>query len=137
MNRFKFLLVVLLFASFTSSNGQQNSLNITNPMKEFILLIRLPLGYGSEEATQVRPEWTALTNDWKAQGIFITSYVFPSQSEIVSEKGTVKEELVSDGLRLISAIIIQVASYEEAVALAKKCPVLKQGGAVEVREIKK
>ena len=49
-------------------------------MKKYILLVRLPLGYGAEEASAVRADWETLTDEWKAEGIFVTSFVFPGES---------------------------------------------------------
>lgn len=122
---------IVVFAQVKSSQFIK-----TEKMKEYILLIRLPLGYGTEQASMVRPAWTALTDQWKADGIFVTSFVFPSDSYVVTSENEVKNEVVlSDGLRVVSNIIIKCSDFEEAVALAKKCPILKQGGTVEVREV--
>ena len=105
-------------------------------MKKYILLVRLPLGYGAEEASAVRADWDTLTDEWKAKGIFVTSFVFPGEGHVVSGKGNVtREEVGSDGLRVITCIVIETADIESALLLAKKCPVLKQGGEVAVREV--
>lgn len=105
-------------------------------MKEYILLIRLPLGYGAEQASAVRAKWTTLTDQWKTDGIFVTSFVFPGESYVVSGDSTViNEEVISNGLRVISSIVLKASNFEEALILAKKCPILKQGGTVEVREV--
>lgn len=105
-------------------------------MKEYILLIRLPRDYGSEQATAARPQWTALTDQWKTDGIFVTSFVFPSESHVVSGNGKVTNEpVIVDGMRIISCIVVNASDYEAALSLAKRCPILAQGGTVEVREI--
>ena len=105
-------------------------------MNTYILLIRLPVSYGTEEATIVRAEWNALTDQWKSARIYVNSFVFPSESYVVSNKDTVdKANVVVDGLRMVSSILIQAPNFEEALALAKKCPILKQGGTIEVREV--
>jgi len=133
------LLAILLIVLAECAHSKANSLNKNvkpTKMNTYILLIRLPLNYGAEQAAAVRPEWNALTDQWKSAGIYVTSYVFPSESYVVSGKGEVtKVNVVSNGLRIISSLLIQAPNFEEALSLAKKCPILKQGGTVEVREV--
>jgi steroid delta-isomerase-like uncharacterized protein len=47
----------------------------------------------------------------------------------------VNEEVISNDLRVISSIVVKALNFEAALALAKKCPILEQGGTVEVREV--
>lgn len=131
------ILLLISIAAFAQAKSNQTIDKLkTEKMKEYILLIRLPLDYGSEQASAVRAKWTALTDQWKADGIFVTSFVFPSESYVVSGNGNVaNEEVISDGLRVISSIVIRASSFEEALLLAKKCPILEQDGTVEVREV--
>lgn len=105
--------------------------------KDFILLVYLPLDYGTEDAKEVRPDWDRLLERWKTEGIYVTSFVYPVKGYLISgqEKVISEGSLVSDSLRLISSLIIKAPDYEEAVALASNCPVLAQGGTVEVREV--
>lgn len=109
----------------------------TVKMKEYILLIRLPLSYGAEQAKEVRPQWDQILQKWKAEGTFLTSYIAPNDGYIVSgpERISKKEVVISDGLRIVSTIIIQAESLESAVEIAKVCPILTQGGTVEIKEI--
>lgn len=105
-------------------------------MKEFILLIRLPQDYGSEQALAVREQWNALTGQWKADGTFVTSFVFPSKSYVISENGKVtNEQVIANGRRIISCIVVKAPDIDAALSLGKKCPVLAQNGTVEVREV--
>lgn len=107
-------------------------------MKEFILIVRVPEAYSKDDATAVRPQWNALTDQWKAEGIFITSYIFPNPGYVVldAQKNSKKEYVTtSGGLKEVSNIIVHAADLEQALNLAKRCPVLEQGGSVEVREL--
>lgn len=131
-----FIIALLFSVSFAFAQEKSIHLTKTKKMKEYILLIRLPRHYGAEEATTVRAKWTALTDHWKEQGIFVTSFVFPSESYVVSSNDkVVNEEVVANGLRLISCLIIRASAFEDALQLAKKCPILEQGGTIEVREV--
>jgi steroid delta-isomerase-like uncharacterized protein len=129
---FLFAILLTSLVAFTSMKTSYK----TEEMKEYVLLIRLPLDYGPEQALAVRAQWTTLTDQWKADGIFVTSFIFPSESYVVSANNkVVNEEVISDDLRVISNIVIRASSFEEALSLAKKCPILEQGGTVEVREV--
>lgn len=103
-------------------------------MQEYILLVRLPITYGPEQAGAVRAQWTALTDQWKADGIFVTSFIAPAEGYVVSGATAEKGQVVSNELRIVSNIILRAPNLEAALALAKKCPILEQGGTVEVRE---
>jgi len=105
-------------------------------MKEYILLVRLPVNYSAADAAAVRGKWTALTDRWKAANIFITSFVFPAEGYVVSPDKTAKKaSVVSDDVKMVSSIVVHAASIEDALVLAQECPVLEQGGTIEVREV--
>jgi len=106
-------------------------------MKEFILLIRVPVTYSSEQAKKVNPEWDVVLNKWKADSVFVTSFVFPSEGYALSgtDRVTKKEAVVTGNLKVVSCIILRSANLETVMELAKDCPVLDYGGTVEVREI--
>lgn len=135
----------ILFAILLAGNLsvlQVNTNHTTNnfkseKMKEYILLIHLPLNYGPEEAQEVREQWTALTNQWKAEGIFVTSFIFPGESHVVTGKKKIarEEAVVSGNTKLISSIVIKATGFDQAVKLAQMCPVLDQGGTIEIREV--
>lgn len=111
--------------------------NQTEKMKEYILLVHLPRGYGPEQAEAVREQWNALLDQWKSEGKFVTSFVYPNDGYLVSGGAkTISEDgVVSNGFRLVSNMIVRAGSYEAALELAKACPVLAQEGRIEVREI--
>lgn len=106
-------------------------------MKQFSLLVRVPETYSPEQAKQVNPEWDKLLAQWKADGVYVLSFAFPGESFIVSgsEKEVKRESLLSGNLRVVSNLVVQTESMEEALKLAQSCPVLAYGGAIEVREI--
>lgn len=111
--------------------------NQINEFKEYILLVRLPLNYGPDKAKEVREKWNTLLDKWKENGPYVTSFVYPNDGYLVtgSEKSVTNEGVVSNNFKLVSNMILKAANYEAALELAKKCPVLEQGGMIEVREI--
>lgn len=117
-----------------------DSITATNKikkMKEFILLVRVPTTYTAEQAKAVNPEWDIVLNKWKADNYFVTSFVFPGESHVLEgANGPVKKEPVLSGnVKAVSSIILRAANTEEAVELARACPILNYGGTVEVKEI--
>ena|SRR6218665_1062714 len=128
-------------AGFYAQANQNSASKIettkTNTMKEYVLLIRLPLNYGPAQAAEVRDKWNALTDQWKAAGIFVSSFVFPTESYVISGKDrNVKNgSVISNDTRVITTIFLRADSYQEALELARLAPILEQGGTVEVREV--
>ena len=106
-------------------------------MKEFSLLVRVPVSYTSEQVKAAGPKWDALLDKWKADSIYIISFPFPGEGYIVSgaEKSIKKGAVISENLRVVSNLFIRAINIESAVDLAKACPILDFGGSVEVREI--
>jgi predicted ester cyclase len=108
----------------------------TEKMKEYILLIHLPLSYGPAQAQAVREQWKTLIDQWKTDGIFVTSFIAPTDGYVVTgeDKNVAKKSIVSNDTKVISNIIIKATDIEQATKLAQLCPILNQGGTVEVRE---
>jgi hypothetical protein len=138
----KFLFGVLCLALFSRNTYAQtknadSQIKQTTRMKEFMLLLRVPTTYGSEQAKAVGPKWDIVLAKWKADNIFVISFVFPGESFVVSgaDRQVKNESVVVDNLRVVTGIILRAESLENAVALAKVCPVLDYGGTIEVREI--
>ena len=106
-------------------------------MKEYMLINRVPLSYSADDAKQARETWNKVTDKWKEDGIFVTSFVIPNEGYTISgAERTVKKETAQSGdLKIVSVIILRAESFEEVLELAKACPILEQGGKVEVSEV--
>ena len=125
----------LLFSQFLFAQNNNPTETKKAKMKEYILLIRLPMNYVHTEAT--KEKWNLLLQRWKADSSFVTSFVFPTEGYYLSgsEKTVHKESVVSDNRKVITTMIIRAADINEAVEKAKECPILELDGTVEVREI--
>lgn len=121
------------------SQQTQKATSMDAPKKQFSMLVRVPTNYSSEQVKAAGATWDNLLQQWKDRGIYVISFAFPGESYTVS--GAQKEvnpgSVVSDGLRVVSNIVLQASTMEEACNLAKDFPILKYGGSVEVREIPK
>jgi hypothetical protein len=121
----------------TNTAGAPSKTTKTTRMKEFILFVRVPVSYTTEQAKKANPEWTLVTDKWKADGIFVTSFVCPYDSYVISgtERSVKKETVVANNQKIVSNIILLAENLEKAVELAKACPVLQYGGSIEVRAV--
>lgn len=140
---FFFLSAIYASAGSCSLNAQpintnpQNETKTQSNMKEYILLIRLSTTYTPDQVKVAKETWNKILQKWKADGTYVISFVFPSESYVLSgsERSMVKESVVANNLRVVSSIILLASTLEEAVEIAKVCPILDQGGTVEVREV--
>lgn len=110
-------------------------------MKEFMLLFRQP-SFDYSKAT--KEEMQALSKKWKDWTEGITSQgQLVQHGQRLSMEGKVLKPggVVTDGPfveireRLGSFIVVKAENIDEATTLAHGCPVLDQGGSVEVRPV--
>lgn len=137
-----FALVIGLSSIGFNTYGQTNTAASqvkSTDMKQFSLLVRVPQTYGGEQAKSVGQQWDNLLEEWKKQGVYVLSFAFPGESYTVSgsEKLVKKETVLSGNLKVVSNLVVQATSIEEAITLAQSCPILSHGGTVEIREIPK
>ncbi|MFC6100547.1 YciI family protein [Olivibacter domesticus] len=130
-------LVLLGFYSYAQIDNSKTKMKEMTKMKEFSLLVRVPLNYSTEQAKAVGPEWTKVIDNWKKEGVYVYSFAFPGESYVVAGVGKLvkKEPVVANNLRVVSNVILRASGIENALKLAKDCPILVYGGSVEVREI--
>ena len=108
----------------------------TADLKKFVLVVRVPLAYDNELAKKVGPEWDKTIEYWKDQGAYVESFPFPKPGYVISGSDRrVQKGMISwGGQKVVSIVVLQAESIEQANELAKRCPVLDYGGTVEVRE---
>lgn len=106
-------------------------------MKEYILINRVPENYDRTDAQRINEAWNDVTQKWKEDEIFVSSFVFPNEGFEISEidRHVNKQYVLTNNLKVVSVIIIKAENVESAVELAKACPHIEQSGTVEVREV--
>lgn len=119
----KHLLIAMLLFAGTAQK--------TQPMKAFVVLVKVPATYTTEMAKSVNSKWEKAIADWKASGHYITSFAYPGESRVLNQN----EE--KGNMRQVSSILLRAGNIDEATELAKACPILGYGGSVEIREIPK
>lgn len=110
-------------------------------MNEFLLLFRLPdFDFGKlpkETMQDLSKKW----QDW-VKGI-VDQDKLVSNGQRLSLEGKVLRPggVITDGPfveikeKLVSFIVVQAESLDDAVTLAHGCPALEQGGSVEIRPV--
>lgn len=82
------LISIILLLFILKSNGQTGSVNSqlkkSETIKEFSLLVRVPLTYTTEQAKTINSKWNALLDKWKTDSTYIISFAFPGESYVVS-----------------------------------------------------
>lgn len=109
-------------------------------MKEFMLLFRLePVSrvLNEEEILQMHQQWQKYIGEIAAQSKLVgTSRLSFEAGVVLTRSGqTVDGIYVTDGQAISGNMIVKAETMNEAIELAKNCPVLKLNGSVEVRFI--
>ena len=106
-------------------------------MKEYMLIIRVPVTYSPDDANSVTALWDKLTDEWKRENILVSRFLFPSAGFVMSDGGARagRESVVTHGLKIVSAIVLRASDIEEVSKKVKQFPILQQNGNVEVAEI--
>lgn len=102
-------------------------------MSEFILVFRnglqtSPLLFGEDEQLMYRKHW----QDWflslaARQQLARPVQRWDARGFVVTAEDVLENQDTIDGL-----IFIRAADYDQAIAIAKDCPILERGGIVEV-----
>ena len=105
-------------------------------LKKFVLVIRVPQSYDSEQAKKVGSAWDMTLESWKAEGVYVESFACPAPGYIITgQDRQVEPGLITwGGQKVVSIVVLQAENITQATALAKQCPILEHGGTVEVRE---
>lgn len=109
-------------------------------MKTYLLLFRADY----KDITKVsREEMQSRNDDWMkwldsiaSQGNLVGGNHLDTDGRIVKNNGVAKGTLQVEGTSVLGYMLVQSASYEDAVKIAETCPILGgDGNSVEVREL--
>ncbi len=107
---------------------------------EYMLLFRgaqWDKGLAPEEIQKVLGRFMGWFERLKAEGIAKTGQPLAREGKIVSgKKGTVSDGPFAESKEAIGGyFLLNVASIDEAVEIARQCPILEYGSTVEVRPV--
>ena len=105
-------------------------------MKDFMMIFRHTPSNEKDPTPEVLQDWQNWIGGIAAQLKFVNTHQLGSEGKILKSSHTVSdgpyaalEEVVGGSL------VVKAGSMEEAVEMAKNCPILSMGGNVEVRNI--
>lgn len=88
------------------------------------------------EMTEMHQQWGAFIGNIAIQEKLISTHQLGFEGkQILADKSVVEGIHLSDNKTLGGNMIVKANTMDEAVEIAKKCPILVMGGTVEVRAI--
>jgi hypothetical protein len=108
--------------------------------KEFMLMFRYePSNDFQPTAAQLNEQqqlWGAFIGSIASQGKLVSTYQLGFSGKQISATKVVTEGMhIADKQTLGGNMVITAEGFDEAVEMAKGCPILLMGGSVEVRDI--
>lgn len=107
--------------------------------KEFMLLFRYEPSNEEptkEQLQEIQNLWGEFIGGIAMQGYLVSTHQLGFEGKKVLSDLTTEEGFhISESQIMGGNMILKVESLESATELAKKCPILKMGGTVEVRDI--
>lgn len=109
-------------------------------MQEFMMLFRSEINMEFQPtAEQVQAE-VKRWNDWiggiAAQGKFIKSDALGYTGRTITKDAVVTDGPYAEAKEIVGGyILIKAADLDEAAQLAQGCPILEDGGKVEIRDV--
>jgi hypothetical protein len=109
-------------------------------MKEFMMIFRMaPMGNFQPTPEQMQEsieQWQDWIGGIAAQGKFVSTNQLGFSGKTLKPNGVVTDGPYAEVKEIVGGyIIVKANSLEEALELAKGCPILYVGGHVEVRDI--
>jgi hypothetical protein len=109
-------------------------------LKDFMLLFRFEPSNNYQptetELNEQHKQWGAYIGGIASQAKFVsTSQLGFSGKQIFSDLSTKDGITIADGQTLGGNMVVKAKNMDDAIEMAKGCPILKMGGSVEVRDI--
>ena len=108
--------------------------------KEFMLIFRYEANPNyqptTEEITEMQKAWGGFIGKIAIQEKLVSTHRLGFSAKTISADQSVKDGMLLSEKQLVSGnMIVKAASLQEAINLAKACPILHAGGTVEVRDV--
>ena len=109
-------------------------------MKEFMMLFRNEIDMEFQPTPEQVQAQVKIWNDWiggiAAQGKFIKSDALGYGGKTISKTAVITDGPYAEAKEIIGGyILVKADDLDDAVQLAQGCPVLAEGGKVEIRDI--
>ena len=109
-------------------------------MKEFMMIFRSDYNPNFKQSPEEMQESIKQWQDWiggiAAQGKFVSTNRLGFQGKIVKANNVITDGPYAETKEIVGGyIIVKTDNIDEAMEMAKECPVLNIGGSVEVRDL--
>jgi hypothetical protein len=106
---------------------------------EFMLLFRMAPSNEQPTAAQLEEmeqQWGAFFGKVGSQGAMVSTHHLGFTGKVITASQEALDGFhVADGQMVAGNLVIQANNMDEAIAIAKECPILYAGGSVEVRDV--
>lgn len=108
-------------------------------LKDFMLLFRMEPSNQQPTPAQLNEmhqQWGDFIGNIAMQGKLVSTHQLGFEGvQITADQSTTEGVYVANNQMLAGNMVLKAISIDQAVNLAKKCPILLMGGTVEVRQI--
>lgn len=108
-------------------------------LKDFMLLFRMEPSNQKptqEQLNEMHQQWGDFIGNIAMQGKLVSTHQLGFEGvQITPDQSTTQGVYVANNQMLAGNMVLKAINIDQAVNLAKKCPILLMGGTVEVREI--
>lgn len=109
-------------------------------MEQFLLNFHhfpIPAGAkpSAKEFEAVNKQWQGYIGGIAGQGIFVGTQRLDQAGSIVHPDGTITGAISEGKGLIVGTLTLKANNLDEAIELAKGCPILAMGGSVEVRPV--
>jgi hypothetical protein len=109
-------------------------------MKEFLMLFRsdpaVMAAFTPEKMASVMQQWQSWMGDLAARDQFVGTNRLFAEGKTVSPGNIITDGPFAEGKEIVGGyMLLKAASLDEAIEIAKGCPILQNNGRVEVRPV--
>ncbi len=109
-------------------------------LKKIMLVFRFEPDFNrqpsEEEQSSMHQKWGEWIGGIASQAKLVSTHQLGFEAKQILADGSVNDKLyMGDGKIIGGNMVVRATSQNEAVELAKGCPILEMGGCVEIRDI--
>jgi hypothetical protein len=135
----KMMLLAALVCACTSLFARGRTGVPGDSTKQFLLIVRYKANMpqpSAEEMKTIGAHWGAFIGDLVQSGKFVTGYRPGTEGKTISGNAKPAKDGAYGDKEVVSSIfVVKAANMDEAMEIAKKCPIYEMDGSVEVREV--
>lgn len=129
-----------IFRHYTFVSSLKHNKKTMEQKKEFMLMFRFEPNFNYQptaaEMDEMHRQWGAFIGNIAIQEKLVSTHQLGFEGKQISADQTVTSGMyISENQLLAGNMVVKANSLDEAVEMAKDCPILLMGGTVEIRNI--